>query len=256
MTLLRTENLSRSFGGINAIDGLNLAIRPGPIHSIIGPNGAGKTTLFNLITGIYRPSGGRIFLGDADITGLATWRLAALGLARTFQNLQIFFNMSALDNVMVGMHLKSDTRFLASLLRIPSIVRGDERNRAEAARLLDFVGLGAYEHADTQSMPYGALKRLEIARALAPGPKIIMLDEPAAGLNPAETQAIDDLIQKIAETGVTVVLVEHDMRLVMGVSEHIFVIESGRLLAEGAAQEIRHNPDVVAAYLGESGRDR
>jgi len=256
MTLLRIEGLSRSFGGINAINELSLAIRPGPIHSIIGPNGAGKTTLFNLITGIYRPSAGRIFLDDGDITGLPTWRLSALGLARTFQNLQIFFNMSALDNVMVGMHLKSDTRFLASLFRFPSIVSGDQRNREEAARLLDFVGLGRYTASETQSMPYGALKRLEIARALASGPKIIMLDEPAAGLNPKETAAIDGLIQKIAESGVTVVLVEHDMRLVMGVSEHIFVLEGGRLLAEGTAHDIRHNPDVAAAYLGESGRDR
>jgi len=256
MTLLRIENLQRSFGGINAIDGLSLTIRPGPIHSIIGPNGAGKTTLFNLVSGIYKPNSGNIFLEDVDVTGRQTCQLAVLGLARTFQNLQIFFNMSALENVMVGMHLKSDTRFIASLLRIPGIVSGDANNRQEATRLLEFVGLGDYRDSDSQSMPYGALKRLEIARALAMGPKIIMLDEPAAGLNPAETASIDELIQKIAKSGITVVLVEHDMHLVMGVSEHIFVLESGRLLAEGTADDIRHNPDVVAAYLGTGGRDR
>lgn len=256
MTLLRIEGLRRSFGGINAIDGINLAIRPGPIHSIIGPNGAGKTTLFNLISGIYKPDGGHIFFEDVDVTDMQTWQLAALGLARTFQNLQIFFNMSALENVMVGMHLNCNTRFAASLFRTPGIVSGDVDNRRKAAELLEYVGLGEHTDADTPSMPYGALKRLEIARALAMAPKIIMLDEPAAGLNPAETASIDALIQKIAKSGITVVLVEHDMHLVMGVSEHIFVLESGRLLAEGTASEIRHNPDVVAAYLGESGRDR
>ncbi|MBT3239051.1 MAG: ABC transporter ATP-binding protein [Rhodospirillaceae bacterium] len=256
MTLLRVENLSRSFGGIKAIDDLSLTIRPGPIHSIIGPNGAGKTTLFNLISGIYKPGGGRIVLEDADITGHAIWRLAELGLARTFQNLQIFFNMSAIENVMVGMHLKSDSRFITSLFRTPGIVKGDQDKREEAIRLLEFVDLGDYLDADTDSMPYGALKRLEIARALATQPRIIMLDEPAAGLNPAETVAIDGLIQKISENGITVILVEHDMRLVMGVSEHIFVLEGGRMLAEGTVADIRNNPDVVAAYLGESGRDR
>jgi branched-chain amino acid transport system ATP-binding protein len=256
MSLLRVEALSRSFGGINAIDGLDLAIRPGSIHSIIGPNGAGKTTLFNLISGIYQPTSGRIFLDDTEVTGMLTWRLAGLGLARTFQNLQIFFNMSAVENVMVGMHLKSDTRFIASLLRFNSIIVGDADNRERAGQLLEFVGLGDYIKADAAAMPYGALKRLEIARSLAAEPKIILLDEPAAGLNPAETADIDKLIQKIAANNITVVLVEHDMRLVMGVSDHIFVLESGRLLAEGTADEIRHNQDVVAAYLGQSERAR
>ncbi len=255
MSLLRFQNLSRSFGGINAVDDLSFAIDSGPIHSIIGPNGAGKTTLFNLISGLYKPTGGSIFFEDRDITGQPVWKLAGLGLARTFQNLQIFFNMSAIENVMVGMHLKSDTRFHACLLRFNSIVAGDRSSRERAAELLDFVGLGEYAGAESSSMPYGALKRLEIARALAAEPIVVLLDEPAAGLNPAETRSIDTLIQKVAASGVTVVLVEHDMRLVMGVSDHIFVLESGRLLAEGTAQDIRHNPDVVAAYLGESGRE-
>ncbi len=255
MSLLRFENLSRSFGGIKAVDNLSFAIEPGPIQSIIGPNGAGKTTLFNLISGLYQPTSGVIFFNGDDITGKAAWQLAGLGLARTFQNLQIFFNMSAMENVLVGMHLKSDTRFHASLLRFKSIVSGDRLNRERAAELLDFVGLGDYVGAETSSMPYGALKRLEIARALAADPIVVLLDEPAAGLNPAETASIDALIQKVAANDVTVILVEHDMRLVMGVSDHIFVLESGRLLADGNAHDIRHNPDVVAAYLGESGRE-
>ena len=256
MSLLRVSSLSRSFGGLNAVDNLDLVIEPGPIHSIIGPNGAGKTTLFNLISGLYRPTGGNVFFENKDVTGQPAWKLAGLGLSRTFQNLQIFFNMSAVENVMVGMHLKCDTRFIPSLLRSRSVVRDDRKNRERAGELLEFVGLGGYLGAEASAMPYGALKRLEIARALAAGPKVMLLDEPAAGLNPAETAAIDDLIREIAAAGVTVVLVEHDMRLVMGVSDHIFVLERGRLLAEGNGHEIRHNPDVVAAYLGESARDR
>ncbi len=256
MSLLRLQDLSRVFGGIKAIDGLTFAIEPGPIHSIIGPNGAGKTTLFNLITGIYQPSGGTIYFQDDLITGYPTHKLADFGMARTFQNLQIFFNMSAIENVMVGMHLKCNTNFLPSLLRYRSNLRKDIENKDRAAELLEFVGLGEYIGADSVAMPYGALKRLEIARSLAAEPKILMLDEPAAGLNPAETASIDGLIHKISASGVTVVLVEHDMRLVMGVSDHIFVLESGRLLAEGNADQIRHNPYVVAAYLGATGKDR
>ena len=256
MSMLRIESLCRTFGGINAVDNLSLAIESGPIHSIIGPNGAGKTTLFNLITGLYKPTGGGVFFEDKEISGRKVWQLAGLGLARTFQNLQIFFNMSAMENVMVGMHLKSDTRFMASLLRYKSIAAEDRENRGRAAELLDFVGLDDYIGTESSAMPYGALKRLEIARSLAAEPKLLLLDEPAAGLNPTETASIDDLIQKVAASGITIVLVEHDMRLVMGVSDHIFVLESGRLLAEGNAYDIRHNPDVVAAYLGESGRRR
>ena len=256
MSLLRFASLSCSFGGIIAVDDLSFAIEPGPIHSIIGPNGAGKTTLFNLISGLYKPTSGGIFFEGGEITGQPAWKLAALGLARTFQNLRIFFNMSAIENVMAGMHLKCDTRFHACLLRLNSVVAGDRSNRERAAELLDFVGLGEYAGAEASSMPYGALKRLEIARALAAEPRVVLLDEPAAGLNPAETRSIDSLIQKVSASGVTVILVEHDMRLVMGVSDHIFVLESGRLLAEGTAHDIRHNPDVVAAYLGRSARDR
>ena len=256
MTLLRVENLSKSFGPVSAIDDLSFAINPGTIHSIIGPNGAGKTTLFNLISGLYRPTRGSIFFSDTDITALPPHRRARCGLSRTFQNLQIFLNMSALDNVMVGYHLACDGRFLPSLLRLPSVVRRDGEYRERAAALMRFVGLDTFIGAMAQTMPYGALKRLELARALAVQPKMLLLDEPAAGLNPKETAALDLLIQEIAARGITVVLVEHDMRLVWSVSNHILVLDHGRKLAEGTGAEIRHNEDVVAAYLGEGGRHR
>ncbi len=250
MSLLRVEGLSKSFGGITAIAGLDFTLEPGVIHSIIGPNGAGKTTLFNLITGVYQPSGGRIFLEDEEITGAPPFELARRGLSRTFQNLQVFFNMTALENVMVGHHLHCDRRFLPSLLRLPHIVKGDVRCRDIAAELMDTVGLGNYLDAEASAMPYGALKRLELARALATRPKVLLLDEPAAGLNAAETEAMDRLIQQISGRGVTVLLVEHDMRLVMGISDLILVLDHGRPLALGTAGEIRANPAVVAAYLG------
>ena len=255
MTALVVEGLSKGFGGIQALDALSLTIRRGLIHSIIGPNGAGKTTLFNLVCGLYTPDSGRVRFDGIDTAGMAPHALAGLGLARTFQNLQIFFNMTALENVLVGMHLHCDTNFLAAMIHLPGIARRDAELVGEAADLMRFVGLDAWVGAESDSMPYGALKRLEIARALATRPKLLLLDEPAAGLNPAETAEIDALIQKISESGVTVVLVEHDMRLVMGVSEHILVLDNGRLLAEGAGEEIRHNRDVIAAYLGEGGRN-
>ena len=254
MSLLSVRSLTKAFGGVRAIDDLSLSIRAGAIHSIIGPNGAGKTTLFNLATGIYTPDGGQVLLDGEDITAVPVHRMASLGVSRTFQNLQIFFNMTAAENVMVGMHRHCDSRFLPAMLRLPRIVRRDAEMAERAAELMRFVGLADYAGADADSMPYGALKRLEIARALATEPRLLLLDEPAAGLNPAETGEIDDLIQKVAGTGVTVVLVEHDMRLVMGVSEHILVLVRGTLLAEGTGEEIRHDPNVVAAYLGEEGR--
>ncbi|MDD3449588.1 MAG: ABC transporter ATP-binding protein [Gammaproteobacteria bacterium] len=250
MSLLRIEGLSKVFGGIHAIKDLGFGIREGTIHSVIGPNGAGKTTLFNLITGVYTPTAGRILLEERDISGIAPFRLARLGVSRTFQNLQICQNMTALENVMMGRHLHLDSRFLPAMLRLPGIVRGDRACRAKAAELMAFVGLESYLDADADSMPYGALKRLEIARALAAEPRLLLLDEPAAGLNPRETAQIDRLIQKVASTGTTIMLVEHDMKLVMGISDHILVLDYGKKLAEGTAEEIRNNPDVIAAYLG------
>ncbi len=250
MALLEVEALSRSFGGVHAVQDLSFEIEQGKISSIIGPNGAGKTTVFNLITGLYRPSSGRVVFDGSEVTGKAPHELARRGMSRTFQNLQICFNMSALENVMVGAHLRLDQRLFSSMLRLPSGARRDAVCRDEAAELMQFVGVGKYVGAGADAMPYGALKRLEIARALAARPKLLLLDEPAAGLNPTETHEIDALIQKIGASGVTVVLVEHDMKLVMGISERILVLDYGRKLAEGTAREGRDDPDVIAAYLG------
>lgn len=251
MPLLRVENLVKEFGGVHAIDDLTFTINPGTIHSIIGPNGAGKTTLFNLVTGVYTPTSGRVLFNDEPVTGKAPYELAARGMSRTFQNLQVCMNMTALENVLVGRHLHLNTGFLSSLFRLPSIVQADRAAKEMGKELMAFVGLEKYVDWDAESMPYGALKRLEIARALAAEPKLLLLDEPAAGLNEAESREIDEVIKKVAEQGVTVVLVEHDMKMVMEISDHILVIDYGRKLAEGTPQEVRENPDVIAAYLGQ-----
>ncbi|WP_440995778.1 ABC transporter ATP-binding protein [Arhodomonas sp. SL1] len=248
--LMSVEHLTKRFGGVDAISELSFDIQPGHIHSVIGPNGAGKTTLFNLITGLYLPTSGQITFAGEDIRGMTPPELARLGMSRTFQNLQICMNMSALENVMVGRHLRLDRRFLPALLRLPSVIRGDRACREKAAELMRFVGLEAYLDSDADAMPYGALKRLEIARALAAEPRMLLLDEPAAGLNANETAEVDELIVKVAESGITVVLVEHDMKLVMNISDHILVLNYGKKLAEGTAEEIRHNPEVISAYLG------
>ncbi len=254
MSLLRVENLSKRYGAIIAVEDLSFTFEAGAIHSIIGPNGAGKTTLFNLITGIDGPSAGRIFFKDREITNVPTYELAGYGISRTFQNLQIFFNMSAVENVMVGNHLKTDSRFLPALFGLPAIKQGERECRERAERIMCDVGLEEYIGSDADSLPYGALKWLEIARALASEPSMLLLDEPAAGLNPSETGEINQLIRRVANMGITVVLVEHDMKLVMGVSDHILVLDSGRKLAEGTADDIRQNPEVVEAYLGHGQR--
>lgn len=256
MSLLQVEELSRSFGGVTAVEGLSFALAAGEIHSIIGPNGAGKTTLFNLVTGIYAPTRGRVRLEGKDVTGLRPSDLAQRGLSRTFQNLQVFMNMSALENVMVGLHRHADTRLSSALFRLRGLGRAERESAAVARRLMVDVGLADYVGADPAAMPYGALKRLEIARALASRPRLLLLDEPAAGLNPAETQEIDRLIRRIADGGVTVVLVEHNMRLVMGISDHILVLNQGRLLASGSAAAVRNNPEVIRAYLGNRAGER
>ncbi|OHC82878.1 MAG: high-affinity branched-chain amino acid ABC transporter ATP-binding protein LivG [Rhodospirillales bacterium RIFCSPLOWO2_12_FULL_67_15] len=242
--------LSKAFGGVMAVDQVSFDLEPGKVNSIIGPNGAGKTTLLNLLTGVYAPSAGNVVFDGADVTGLAPHQLAARGMGRTFQNLQVFFNMSALENVMVGRHLRERAGWLAAMLRSPRLAAGERESREEAAGLMQFVGLGEYLGAEADAMPYGALKRLEIARALGGRPKLLLLDEPAAGLNQTETQAINALIVRLAQSGVTVVLVEHNMRLVMGVSDHIVVLDYGRKLCEGSAEQVRNDPRVIEAYLG------
>ena len=248
--LLEVRHLAHGFGGVTAIADLSYVIERGRIHSIIGPNGAGKTTFFNLITGLYHPGRGNILFDGADVTGLSPNRLAARGMSRTFQNLQIFLNMSAIENVMVGRHLHLDRRFVPALLRLPGMARRDREAREMAGELMRDVGLGAYLDVQATSMPYGALKRLEIARALAAEPRLLMLDEPAAGLNAAESREVGDLIAGLVDRGITVLLVEHDMKMVMGISNHILALNQGRKLAEGTPAEVAANPEVVAAYLG------
>jgi branched-chain amino acid transport system ATP-binding protein len=250
MSLLRVEDLSKDFGGVCAVENLTFAIPAGSIFSIIGPNGAGKTTLLNLLSGIYVPTCGRILLEARDLTRRPPHEYAACGIARTFQNLQLFMNMSALENVMVGGMLREDCGLAAALLRLPSLARAERAARSRAEELMHWVGLAGQLDAMADELPYGSLKRLEIARALASGPRLLLLDEPAAGLNATETLEIDALIMRLAGAGVTVVLVEHNMRLVMGVSDHILVLDHGRRLAEGAAREVRHDPRVIEAYLG------
>ena len=250
MSLLAAEAVSREFGGVHALDDVSFAIEAGEVFSIIGPNGAGKTTLLNVLTGVYQPSTGRVRFGAQDLTGRKPHEYAQRGIARTFQNLQVFHGMSALENVMVGRTRHVNAGLAAAMLRLPSLVREDAACREEAARLLDFVGLSQWKDAQADAMPYGALKRLEIARALAAQPRIVLLDEPAAGLNPSESVALEELIRRVRETGVTVVLVEHNMRLVMGVSDRLVVLDYGRKISEGDAAKVSADPRVIEAYLG------
>jgi branched-chain amino acid transport system ATP-binding protein len=247
---LHVLRLSKTFGGLHAIDDLTFDVRPGTVHSIIGPNGAGKTTLINLLTGVYRPTGGRVVFDGRDLTGAPPHAFAAAGIGRTFQNLQIFFNMSVVENVMTGRHRLTACGLLPTLLRTPGLVRVERACRERAVDLLHFLGLAGYVDAMAGALPYGALKRLEIARALAGEPSLLFLDEPAAGLNPTEAVEIDALIKRLARTGTTVVLVEHNMRLVMGVSDHILVLDDGRRLSEGTADTVRNDSRVIEAYLG------
>ena len=251
--VLEADGLGISFGGVKAVDGVSFRAEAGRILAIIGPNGAGKTTLFNMVSGVYLPKAGTVRLGGEDVTGMEPQVLAARGLSRSFQNLQIFFRMTAAENVMVGRHRHEARGVLAHLLSLPSVARQNRATRAKALELLDVVGLRAQADIPAGSLPYGALKRLEIARALATEPKVLLLDEPAAGCNPVETEELDRVIQQIAQSGVAVVLVEHDMKLVMKISSRILVLDHGRPLTEGTPAEVRAHPDVIRAYLGGHG---
>jgi branched-chain amino acid transport system ATP-binding protein len=253
--MLVVEHLSVAFGGVRAIDDVSLTVAPGLVFSIIGPNGAGKTTLFNVISGLYQPEWGRVRLAGEDVTALAPEDLARRGLSRTFQNLQIFFRMSVLENVMVGRHRHEMTGMFADLFHLPAVGRQNRITREAAAAALERVGLAAAAERPAGSLSFGDLKRLELSRALASEPKLLLLDEPAAGCNAVETAGIAAIIRRLGRDGITVVLVEHDMRLVMNVSDRIHVLANGRTLAEGAGDEVRTNPAVIAAYLGIRGAE-
>jgi branched-chain amino acid transport system ATP-binding protein len=250
MSALAAEHLTIEFGGIKAVNDVSFAVRPGEIFAIIGPNGAGKTTLFNLLSGIYAPRGGRVMLGGEDVTGTAPYRLAQLGLSRTFQNLQIFGRMTSVENVMVGRHRHEKRGVFAHLLALPGVRRQNNETKLQAEALLERVGLSSLASHPASALPYGALKRLEIARALATEPKVLLLDEPAAGCNAVEAAELTTIIRSIARDGVTVILVEHNMHMVMNLSDRIHVLANGRTLAEGRATEVRSNPAVIEAYLG------
>jgi len=253
MTILAARDIGISFGGVKAIDGVSFAVAPGQILSIIGPNGAGKTTLFNVVSGVYESNEGRVELAGEDVTGLAPDRLAARGLSRTFQNLQIFQRMTAAENVMVGRHLRERCNLFADLFRLPSVTRQNSATREAALALLDDVGLRGSADMPAGSLPYGACKRLEIARALAAEPRVLLLDEPAAGCNAVETAEIDELVRRVAARGIAIVLVEHDMKLVMKISDRVLVLNRGRPVVEGTPREVRDDPAVLEAYLGQHG---
>jgi branched-chain amino acid transport system ATP-binding protein len=248
--LLELQNVTRRFGGLVALDAVSFAVQEGGVTAVIGPNGAGKTTLFNIISGAHAPSGGRILFDGADVTGVAPERMAARGLVRTFQLVQLFHNLSTLENVKVGCHLHTRGGLLSAIIPLSRVVQAERDLDRKARELLAFVGLSDYADAPASALGYGQQRLLEIARALGAKPKLVLLDEPAAGLDAAETKRLAAMIRSIAERGTTVFLIEHDMNLVMSTADRVIVLDFGRKIAEGAPDDIRRDPAVVAAYLG------
>ena len=251
--LLEIRNVKKSFGGIRAVDGVSFEVNPGRIKAIIGPNGAGKTTLFNLISGLYPLDSGEIRFKGRRISGLKPHRIASMGIVRTFQNVRLFPEMTVLENVMVGAHRLGKSGFLASIFKLPGTVREERRIREIAMEMLEFVGLADQADLPAGELPLGRQRLVELARALAARPELLLLDEPAAGLNIKETEELGELIVRIRERGVTIALIDHDMSLVMDISDEVVALNEGRKIAEGTPEEIRTNPLVIKAYLGEEG---
>jgi branched-chain amino acid transport system ATP-binding protein len=248
--LLEVAQVSKHFGGVQALTDVSFGVRKGEIYGLIGPNGAGKTTLFNIVTGFIAPDAGRVTLQSRSIAGMKPDLITRLGVARTFQNIRLFANLSALENVMIGRHARTGCGVWAAILRTGAQRSEEAAIEARAAALLDYVGIGARANALARNLSYGDQRRLEIARALATEPRLLALDEPAAGMNPTETAALGALLERIRGDGVTLLLIEHDMRLVMGLCDTVLVLDFGRRSAEGPPRAIQHDPAVVAAYLG------
>lgn len=252
MALLEVKNLGISFGGLRAVNAFNISIEKGQLYGLIGPNGAGKTTIFNLLTGVYQPDEGAVILDGVNVTGKRTIDICKAGIARTFQNIRLFGDMTVLDNVKAGLHNHYPYSTFEGILRLPRYFRVEKEMNEKAMELLKVFGLEEFAEYKAENLPYGQQRKLEIARAMATAPKLLLLDEPAAGMNPNETKELMDTIQFVRKHfDMTILLIEHDMKLVSGICEKLTVLNFGEVLAQGETQEVLNNPEVITAYLGE-----